>query len=756
MTLHWTPIFPLWLVAAIVAVLAALLGYGCVVLVRKRVPPRWIARLGALRVVILAVLVVCLLRPVIHTDSSRTDAQDLVVLIDTSGSMAGKTIPAFERFRREMSDRFNVRWYAVDERAQALDDAALDRLAFTGRTTDLASGLASALELDRLDAAASSPNRRVVLISDGLDQGELDPAEIALQNFVSIDVLPPQPAAVAPGADVVAPRIASLQAPQRVRLGGQLRLVAAVVAPPHDQPRTFTAQLLEDGQPVHAVRFTLDAGQSVVSFTLDHHPQQVGPRHYAIRLVEEGNEAGGQTSRSVNVAEDVDAVSSDSASAASVVVHVVSQQIEVLMLEGAWRWSYRFTRRVIEDDPTLNLTSFLARGDRSWVQFTEPEQQSAVIGMPQTVSALAGFDVIVLGEVEPRRLPAPLLQSIRYLVSQHGKSLVVIASPQIHRLASTPQIASLLPVELDARAAVPIAGPMEVRVSDDAGSDPTFFRPDDPHSAFWRRVPPIEHVYAPLRKKPGATVLLETTELRNPFGPIIVAAVQPVGRGRVLYVGTDTLWKWQMFGPQVDAGLTPYAVFWQQVLRAMTPAQTRSQTAQLDLTLSRSVARAAQPVQLVASLSIDDQADATPELRGWVQFADESTLPLVLVADAQSPGEYRAQFLPTTPGLCTVRVVAELEGRTLAEAQSAIDVLPPAPESADPGVDTAYLARLASDTAGRWLDPADPSTWPAPDADPRPVVERAQISLWHNFFLPVLLAVLLGIDWLVRLIRGYA
>src|SRR6185437_6199657 len=85
----------------------------------------------------------------------------------------------------------------------------------------------------------------------------------------------------------------------------------------------------------------------------------------------------------------------------------------------------------------------------------------------------------------------------------------------------------------------------------------------------------------------------------NAYGNLIVMAEHTVGRGRVLFIGTDTLWNWQMTGALDAQGATPYAIFWQQALRALAPARHRTGEVSLQFEPDRSRYTVGERVSLV-------------------------------------------------------------------------------------------------------------------------------------------------------------
>jgi hypothetical protein len=428
----------------------------------------------------------------------------------------------------------------------------------------------------------------------------------------------------------------------------------------------------------------------------------------------------------------------------------------VLVLEDAWRWETRFLRRVLEDDPSFSFTLFLSRGPGIYLQYTEPDSSVKLGGFPQSRAELEWFDVLVLGDVNVRAWPPALPRAINQLVLEEGRSLVVMAGPGINRLASDPYLGPLLPVEITPESARPIAGPVKVRPTDEAPGSPLFYQPRRADTGIrWSDLPDMDQIYAPLRKRPAATVLLEAPDHTNPFGRLIVLAEHSVGRGRALFVGTDTLWRWQTLAKADDAGNTPYQIFWQQALRALAPTRWPEGAVDLWLETDRSKYAVGDTVEAIAEFE-GTRSPKPPQISARVMMPDGREIPLTLLPDAARSGVARARFDAPAAGHYRLAAEATSEGRPVAESSAEIDVDPGPDELADRGVNTAVLDRLASLTGGGRVDPARPETWPRPaagDAPPVPLI--TPVELWASFTLLSLLVLVLAIDWLLRLLRGF-
>jgi hypothetical protein len=303
----------------------------------------------------------------------------------------------------------------------------------------------------------------------------------------------------------------------------------------------------------------------------------------------------------------------------------------------------------------------------------------------------------------------------------------------------------LLPVDLTRDSGSPVSGPALVRLRSDAAQSPFFFQVGP---GKWP-LPALDQVYPVLRKRPGATVLLETAKHRNAYGNLIVLAEQTVGRGRVLFIGTDTLWKWHTLAP--GDGPSPYGIFWQQAFRALTPERVRLGPVNLWLTVARTRSEPGRLLELRAEV---DRSVPQARLEASVELPDGRRFPLALGPLGTDPRQFRAGITPLAPGLYRVTARLIAEGKTAAEGTTTFRVEND-PE-AGRGIDHALLDRLATSTGGKVIDLSRPDTWPSPAEHALPAVTGSRtIDLWNSFILLLVLCLLLGTDWVLRLFKGF-
>jgi hypothetical protein len=734
---HAVPVLPAWVILLLAAALLGVLAHGSRTLLRRQVPRRWVGILAILRVAMVALFVLVLLQPVLSYTRTTERRPEMLVLLDTSASMAqpggtagtsrlGEVVHALDQggLAAELSWRFDLRWFSFHRGATPLSGSEWTSPTADGETTHYADSLMQAWYAPRPKASGPRPER-VLLVSDGHDRGSPDIVETARRLGVVIDVLAPGSSPLDHSPSPVA--VSDVQAARRVLLGSETHFLVRLRSEHATMDRKTTVRLTEAGKELAAAEVVLKAGRSEESVRLPHRPTELGTRHYEFR-------AG------------------DDAPPFALSLQVVDGKHEVLVLEDTWRWEFKFLRRVLEEDPSFRFTGLLSRGGGAFMQFASPDRRAPLVGFPQERGQLAVFDTVVLGDVDPRRWPRDFAAALRRLVADEGKSLVVLAGPNLLHWVEAADLAALLPVEITRETANPVAGPVAVRITTEGARSPFFHQPGAASST---ALPALDQIYPPLRKKSAATVLLESSRLGNSFGPLIVMAEQPFGRGRVLYIGTDTLWKWETLTTAADASTTPYHLFWQQTLRALAPLRPGGSGVSLWLQPQRSRCEAGRRAAVRAEV---DSVNPLPQaiVRGVVSLPGGRTVPLGFHTDPAAPNAYLAEFETTSPGPYRVTASVASEGRLAAEGTTVVDVAESAPENDGAPVDLANMTRIAAATGGKVIDPGDPQTWPtSTTTGPIPVAERQTIDWSSRSYLLVLLALVAGVDWLLRLLRGY-
>lgn len=323
-------------------------------------------------------------------------------------------------------------------------------------------------------------------------------------------------------------------------------------------------------------------------------------------------------------------------------ISVRREIIRVLVVESRPRWEYRFIRNALARDPGVEVHTLLFHQEG----MSRGGGPGYLDAFPGSRDRLSGYDVVFLGDVTAGGADAMLsneqAELLRGLVEQQASGLVFLPGPAGGHgsLADSP-LGDLYPVVLDAAAPGGRSGGAPASlVLTDAGSDhllTTLADTPAANRALWRQLPGFYWHAAVERAKGGSEVLAVHASARGEWGRVPLLVSRPGGNGRVLFMGTDSAWRWRR-------GVEDryHYRFWGQVVRWMAHRRhvaagrgvrlfhTPEQPAQGDAVELRVTAFDAggfplENVPLVCRISAPDgttrELDLLAEAGGWGTYA---------------------------------------------------------------------------------------------------------------------------------------
>jgi hypothetical protein len=304
----------------------------------------------------------------------------------------------------------------------------------------------------------------------------------------------------------------------------------------------------------------------------------------------------------------------------SVAVNVADEKAKVLLVDGEARWEFHYLSTALQRDRTMQLQSVVFQQPR--LNKDLPADVLKTMGspaekLPEGADALADFDCIILGDVEPAQLPLSDRKRLEKYVADRGGTLVLLAGkralplayPESDGAGEADPLRKMLPID-DPRIVAPEDG-FGVALTPE-GRDTEFLKLDTESAksdSRWSELP--KHYWGVVGKvKPGARVLA-FVNMPAPFKPgerlskskpeetsaLIVR--QNYGFGRVLYVGVDSTWRWRY-----KVGDTLHHRFWGQAIRwaaADKPLTTGNEYVRFGT--PQPVYRQGQEVEVIARLS---------------------------------------------------------------------------------------------------------------------------------------------------------
>jgi hypothetical protein len=586
---------------------------------------------------------------------------------------------------RQLSDRFDLRWYSVARRPRRTEQAALVREpATSGDAAPPAApeddrydtALGEALEL-AMDEASGRALAAVVLLSDGRSTVGIDPLDAVRR------------AADAAGgqsrAPVLAVPIGSFDPPDDLAVADVL--VAPEVA--LDDSVTVNATLEAAGFAGLEVPVELRDGEGTVLAT-----QRVtvrGPRQ-RIALPWKATRPGTNVLTVAATIEPTEVITENNA--VTVTVEVSTRRVRVLVVDHAPRWDVRFIDHAIRRDTTFEPEIVL----------TDSDEDDPTDVLPRDADAWATFDLVMLGDVPPDVLDEDRQAALVEAVTRRGVGVVFQPGHEhLPRGYVRAPLAELFPVTVDVEAdggaatvSAADAQPFRMLVTARGAMHPAFALEADPtrNRARWNTMAPFFRAAAVSVPKPAATTL---AEIDVPGGrgrmPLVVEA--PAGAGRVAWVGTDETFRWRR-----NVGDAFFWRFWGQALRGVARREDRpADTPWLAVT----PARTEPGVPVVVELNLVDDAGQPVVADGQqvtVSGADADTV--VDLRPAGRPGLYAGSIALDALGRHVVRHLAPestLGGEVMVAA--------PIRERARPGVDRDGLESLADLSGGSVVEVGD-------------------------------------------------
>ena len=778
-------------------VFIVLVAAGLVVWIYKSTPVTvapWRRRtLVTLRVVFLALLLALLLRPVLAFTVEGSIRRVLVMLVDGSASMqiADPRLDANDQKRaaiakgvldakgelKQTLDRSRSREFEQVSRLElmkaALQNERIDLLPRLDQEFDLSAfsfgqGLAelSARKLEtnasgsgrnrkasvesfdwvhRMEANAPSTaigdairevmNRKrgqplagIVLVTDGVNNSGSQPrdaAAAARAEGVPLYIY---------GVGITSPRdliVQNLFAPDVTFVKDEVPLTVRVRG---QGLNGESAELLLklDGQVVatRTLTFTNDAEQVVpLKFT----PQTLGEFELTASIESRADEAvKDNNSRSQRI-------------------KVIDSKIKVLLVDQSPRWEFKYLQMMLLRDRRVELKCFLVEGDKA---ISRTADTPYLPEFPARRDELFKYDLVILGDVDPKMLTALHQENLNKLVSDFGGALVVLAGKR-HMPAQYRRsvLEKLLPVEFDppttdSRVDVIADKPIKLQLTA-AGRASAMLRlsdRDDENAQMWAQLPPIYWAARVTRAKPAAEVLVVDPDVskESRFGKMPVIAVQQYGLGQVMFVGTDNLWRWRK-----NAGDFYYTAVWGQIAQRVSIQRLLGVSRRTQLSTDRQNYMTGDRVAVYARLysGAGFEPVQEPAVKGsfGLKNGQGPRTEVALRPVPDQPAMYRGEFIATGAGGYGFSV--ENDPQTVLD----FNVTEPRFEFGETAMNEPLLKELAATTGGQFF--REENLYKLPEtiaAKTERVQSPMEVELWAS---PLYFLLLLGVvtaEWVLR------
>lgn len=719
---HWSVAAPLSvvIVGALIWIWAIWL---CLANWSRSANRRAAGKLEALRFVLATLLVLTLLRPEYVQHLQRTQTPEIAILTDASASMKTRDLMVSNNVvsREQWLDRQiqRVFWSPLRNQAKVSVDPfaapSTNQNAING--TDIGEALESAFHrYHNLKA--------VLLLSDGQWNTGKSPLAAATQfreQNIPIFTVPV-------GRETPLPDLAleNVSAPAYGLFGEDIAIPFKVTSHLPREVKT-TVSIADESEESVSKPITIPPNGEVDESIL-WTPHATGEVTATLKLPVEPDEA----------------IAENNEQKFRIAIRV--EKLKVLVVDSLPRWEYRYLRNALARDPGVDLSCLLLRpglGPGEGVDY--------ISAFPDNKEALSPYDVVFLGDVgigdgELTEKDAELLKG---LVEQQGSGLVFVPGRRGREitLLDSP-LEDLYPVDLDTAkpAGVGLQNESQLILTSDGKRHwlTRFDSDEDRNDELWKQLPGFFWSASVEKSRPGSEVLAVHSAARNSWGRMPLLVTRTAGNGKVLFLGTDSAWRWRR-GVEDKY----HYRFWGQVVRWMAHQRHLSEKDGVRLSYSPENPQAGDTVFLQATVL--DQAgfpiDKGP-VTGQVTSPSGRAERLEFNQVDGGWGVFKSSFTAQEAGSYKLDISSAQYGR---ELKTDLAVTQPVLEKEGEPVNAQVLREIAAVTRGASVSPDDLdkvirqiSLLP----EPQPIEKR--LRLWSDPVWGGVLLLLLTIYWVGR------
>jgi hypothetical protein len=690
---------------------------------------------AALRLMFVAAAVMVLLNPVALLPRQQPGKPKLVLLVDTSASMATRDVDGAARGEavlrtlsgggtREMLEReFELDLRRFDRQWRPVDWETLWSEPPSGEGTDLASAITAAVG----DLAGEKSPAGVLVVSDGraTTEGATQSARLALAQSVPLWTWCVGGEVVRRDVwvEVASPEVLAF-ANAQIELGATLRQTGLA-------DRSFRVELLKDDVVIES-REVVPDGSGAARIRVPVRAPASGEHRYVFRVPADPLEVDPHNNER------------------PVYVRVVGEKVRVLLAEGQPHWDTKFLVQALARSPQVDLTAvYRIGGGRNFSVVSSEGHEHRLEGdlFPRTESEWMGYDVVILGRGCEVFFDEDTEALLTGFVARRGGSLV-FARGKAYGGRFAP-LAKFEPVVWAEGA----DHQLQVTLTDAGRETPMFeWGVEAGPEELLAKLPALDQATITAGEKPLALVLATArgAATASPHSGTAIIAYQRFGQGRVLTLNATGFWRWAFGDPQRADTETVYTGFWLSLMRWLLSGTDFLPGADVALRSAQRTYTAGQRMQfLIATRGLDPETYRPRLVISGLQDDIE-----VEPRFSRTEGGYVAEAGPFAPGRYTVTLHNNIGAP--GELTQTIEVVSASVENQVLSADPETMAKLAEISGGAVLSARDVANFAE-------VVRRWQaarqladkkVTMWDKGWVLALMLGLLGLEWYWRRMQG--
>jgi hypothetical protein len=431
-------------------------------------------------------------------------------------------------------------------------------------------------------------------------------------------------------------------------------------------------------------------------------------------------------------------------------IRVIDSKIRILFAVENPSWEYRYLKGMLNTDERIDTKVFIKQGDLRRSQF----DKDFIKNFPKTREELnKNYDCVILNNLQASSLSTAQLEAIKLFVAEDGGSFIMFAatSGTPGTYLNTP-IEDLLPVKFkDVSQGVEedkekrFTKEFKLRLTKEGVyHNITRLVPLlEENEKLWTTLPSNYWYYTGIEKlKPAAIALVEHSSAGNANGPIPLITQQRYGKGQVLFIGLNSMWRWRY-----KIGNKYFNKFWAQTIQFMGLPHLLGTMERVQYTTEGKEFMEGQLISVGVKI-------LTPE---FVAIHDEqitlnatnkesgATEQFKFAGQAGKPGCYEGQ-IALKKGEWNIKVEKyESEGELkllIRKAQL---------EFENPAMQKSLLEKIAVSSGGEFIAMDQISKLPEKISQKvTKVRQQSEFKMWDNWLFLLLITLLAGIEWAIR------
>ncbi|MBL8748847.1 MAG: VWA domain-containing protein [Planctomycetes bacterium] len=439
-------------------------------------------------------------------------------------------------------------------------------------------------------------------------------------------------------------------------------------------------------------------------------------------------------------------------------VEALGERLRLLLVAGGPAHEFQTLRSLFLRDKTIDVSCWLQSADAKFPQ--DGDEGVRIETLPEDRKQLDPYDVVMLVDPNPERLSKRFCEALQQHVVDGGCGLWWVSGEKfsleaMRPTAITKPLVDLLPIVPDMDRAERVLGlglayPRAWRWSlapeGEEGLGQKLTRigeTRDESRLLWSRLPGHHFWFPALRAKPVAVVVAEHTnpEFRRNGRGMPMIAVQNVGAGRVMWIGTDETYQWRSL--YEDA----FNRFWVNSVRYLFEGRRQAGNSRLRLLASDEKVELGDAIEITAEVKDESLQPWIADSFSVAVERDDGSETVALAPVEGAPGSFSARLRPTRLGAHRVRP-AQTMGKNV---EVSFQVTPALVEREGP-MDRAELTAIAKAIGGEFF--ATPGALlEAVDRVPsRSATDtfRTPHAMWDGWPTVAFILLVLSIEWLLR------